>query len=282
MGKGTKLTLAVLALAVGILFAVTRSGHGQVVRVKDNREVPFQEMLRDLKTARLVYVGEIHDVQADHDFQLRVIRALEEAGVPLAVGMEMFTGESQAALDRWVAGELDEKSFRAVYFRNWQMPWHLYGKILLYAREKRIPLVGLNIPREIARKVARHGFASLSPAEKSQLVPNVTCNVDTEYMAMVRRAYADHAPEKDLFKNFCEAQQLWNKSMAFHIVQFARRNPGRTMVVITGAGHAMRGGIQAEVQQLEPGLTSRIVLPASRAQRGEVTPADADYLWFSP
>ncbi|WP_282000636.1 ChaN family lipoprotein [Geotalea uraniireducens] len=281
MGRRAKMVVPLAVLAAVILLAVASRGHDLIVRVKDNREIPFHEMVREIKAARLVYVGEIHDVQADHDFQLRVIRALAEAGVPLAIGMEMFTAESQEALDRWTAGALAEKEFREVYYRNWQMPWHFYGAILCYAREKRIPVVGLNIPREIARKVARHGFASLAPEEKARLVPNVTCDVNSAYMEMVRRAYADHAPEKDLFRNFCEAQQLWNKSMAFHIVRFARRNPGRTMVVITGAGHAIRGGIPAEVAGDDPALGGWVILPDSRAHRGEVTVADADYLWLT-
>lgn len=271
----------VLILVVTAVVARNCFSHDLVVRLKDRKEIPFGEMVADLKGAQVIYVGETHDNPDHHDLQLRIIRELHRAGVPLAIGMEMFAAGSQKDLDRWVAGKIDKAAFQQIYFRNWNMPWSLYGDILLFARDKGIPLVGLNLPREVTRKVARQGFESLTPQERRQLPPNITCDVDDAYMAMIRRSYSDHDTSAKTFKNFCEAQMLWNKSMAFHMLEYLRKNPRRTVVVITGSGHAIRGGMPVQVDRERPGIASRVVLPDPVVHDGAITVADADYLWLS-
>lgn len=271
----------VLILVVAAAAARNCFSHDLVVRLKDRKEIPFGEMVADLKGAQVIYVGETHDNPDHHDLQLRIIRELHRAGVPLAIGMEMFAAGSQKDLDRWVAGKIDKAAFQQIYLRNWNMPWSLYGDILLFARHKGIPLVGLNLPREVTRKVARQGFESLTPQERRQLPPNITCDVDDAYMAMIRRSYSDHDTSAKTFKNFCEAQMLWNKSMAFHMLEYLRKNPRRTVVVITGSGHAIRGGMPVQVDRERPGIASRVVLPDPVVHDGAITVADADYLWLS-
>jgi len=59
--------------------------------------------------------------------------------------------------------------------------------IFEYAREKRIPLVGLNVPRDVTRQVALEGFQSLSRKDKAR-IHSVTCRVDREYMDFIKRA----------------------------------------------------------------------------------------------
>lgn len=270
-----------LILVVTAVVARNSFSHDLIVRLKDRREIPFSEMVTDLKGAKVIYVGEIHDNPDHHDLQLRIIRELHRAGVPLAIGMEVFTAGSQNDLDRWVAGKIDKAAFQRIYLRNWNMPWPLYGDILLFAREKGIPLVGLNVPREVTSKVARQGFESLSPQERRQLPPSITCDVDSAYMAMIRRSYSDHDTSAKTFKNFCEAQMLWNKSMAYHLLEYLKKNPGRTVVVIAGSGHAIRGGMPVQVDREKPGLKSRVVLPDPVVHNGSLTVDEVDYLWLS-
>jgi hypothetical protein len=69
---------------------------------------------------------------------------------------------------------------RRAFARNWSQDWHLYRDIFLYCRERSIPLVGLNVPRSITRKVARNGFESLNSEEIGKLPP-IVCRVDRDY-----------------------------------------------------------------------------------------------------
>ena len=270
-----------LVLALALLPARTGFGHDLIVRVRDGRQISFAEMLRALKGGQVIYVGETHDNPYHHGLQLRIIRELHRAGKPLAIGMEMFTAESQKELDRWTAGRLSQESFQKLYLREWSAPWPLYGEILLFARDNRIPLVGLNIPREITRKVSRQGFDSLTRAERRRLPPDITCDVDPPYMAMIRRSFSNHDPGTGTFRNFCEAQMLWNKAMAFHLLEFVRKNPARTLVVIAGSGHVIRGGMPTQAAKVNASLAGIVVLPDPAIPAPGVTLADADYLWLS-
>ena len=129
--------------------------------INRGREVSLAEAIPALKQNRIILIGEHHNNIKHHAAQLMIIRALAESGAPVAVGLEMFRSDSQPALDRWVAGKMDAAEFKKIYFDNWNYPWADYGMILDYAREAKIPLIGLNVPMEIPRQVAQEGFQSL-------------------------------------------------------------------------------------------------------------------------
>jgi uncharacterized iron-regulated protein len=156
----------------------------------------------------------------------------------------------------------------------------MYRHIFIYARQHAIPLVGLNVPREVTRKVAREGFEALTPAEKKELPEAITCDVDAAYMALVRRAFVAHGQGEKLFVRFCEAQMIWNKAMAWRLQEYMGGDPGKTVIVLTGKGHAMKPGIPREITN--GGVVQyRVILPEDEIfRRGTVTLADADYLFM--
>jgi uncharacterized iron-regulated protein len=270
------------ALFIALLVAVPAFGHitddQPVYRARDGETITFRQMLDELKGTDVVVIGESHDSPEHHQLQLAVIDAYRQAETPLAVGMEMFTADSQGQLDRWTNGTLDKSSFIRLYYRNWQMPWPLYSEILLYTREHRIPLVGLNIDPGIPKKVARKGFNSLTKNELKKIPPGVTCNVDPEYLAFIREIYSSHNKRDKSFTHFCEAQRLWNSFMASGIADYVRRNNGKTMVVLTGTGHAVKSGIPAELEHATD-ISCKVILPEfPELSPDVVTSDDADYI----
>jgi len=270
--------LLLLCMVVTALFPAKGFSAELVLRVKDGAVVPFKQMIDDVKNADIVFVGEVHNMYKHHRDQLSVISAFHEADLPLAVGLEMFRADSQGTLDAWIGGSLSPDRFLAAYKDNWDLPLLLYRDIFLYVREHKIPLIGLNISDGVAARVARQGFAALSPAEKKALPPGISCNVDEKYMQFIRRAYADHSRSRT-FLNFCEAQMVRDKSMAWHLIAYGKKNPKRTMVVLAGVGHAWKRGV-AEQVALESKLTIRSILPylPGQVDRQSVTIRDADYL----
>jgi uncharacterized iron-regulated protein len=274
---------ALIGLAL-VLVACTAAeeslGTDRVLRLSDGAVISFGEMVQDLKTADLVFVGELHDNVGHHQLQLGIMRALHETDDPLAVGLEMFRAESQHHLERWVAGKKSLDEFLPVWYDNWRLPWPLYRDIFLYSREHSIPLIGLNVPSAITRKVARQGFSSLTKEELKNLPSGISCNVDPKYREFISRAYSDdgHVSRKN-FNHFCEAQMVWDKTMAWHLVRYLARTPGVTIVVLAGIGHAWKPGIPAHVQELAK-RSFRVVLPEmdSRVDKDHLTVADADYL----
>ncbi|KAF0221396.1 MAG: hypothetical protein FD174_534 [Geobacteraceae bacterium] len=267
------LVCATVVLLTGRCFSTERA-----VRVSDGSVIGFDRMIREVKGAKLVFVGEVHDQKAHHEAQLRTIKALHKAGTPIAIGLEMFTADSQHDLDRWVAGRMEKERFIRLYYDNWQMPWPLYGDILHYARQNRIPLIGLNVPRDVAQKVSSKGFAALTRDEKKKLPSGITCDVDAAYTEFIKKAYAQHARNDKSFIHFCEAQMLWNKTMAWHLARFLEKHPKYTVVVLVGAGHALKRGIPAEVEAIS-GFNCKVILPEmSDMPARAVTGGDADYV----
>lgn len=279
--KNTSFILLIAAFVAQFCFAGELfSEQKKVFRVSDRSEIKFEQMLKDLKSANLIFVGETHDREEHHRLQLDVVKELKESGVLLAVGFEMFTAENQNEIDQWVAGKLPLDDFIKVYYKNWNFPWPLYKDIFLYVRNHKIPSIGLNLPPEITRKVAKSGFSSLSDKEREKLPPEISCNVSEQYMRFIRRAYSIHQHGRRQFMHFCEAQLLWDQVMAHNLVNLLKKNPNRTVIVITGNGHAWKGGIPEQVKKLSKNINYKVLLPAvpGHIEPGNIKPSDADYI----
>jgi len=262
------------------LVAAAANAHPHIVRASDRVEIPYTEMLRDLATAQVIFIGELHDHDGHHQAQLSIIRALRNEAAPLAIGLEMFRRDSQPALDRWVGGSYPQARFLRDFEDNWSM-WEKYREIFDYARQQQVRMLGLNIPREISARVARHGFAALSDSDR-QLLGNVQCVVDPEYAELIRRALGVHAGHGQDFLFFCEAQMLWDTMMARHLAEFLKANPDFRVVVLTGSAHAWKFGMPRQLLK-QMAVEYRVVLPEidGRITRDQVSPETVDYLWLN-
>jgi uncharacterized iron-regulated protein len=132
----------------------------------------------------------------------------------------------------------------------------------------------------ITRKVAKSGFASLTKEELITLPPDVGCAVDKHYMEFIRRAYTMHGHGDREFFFFCQAQLLWDQVMARNLIEYLKKNPDRTIVVLTGNGHAWKRGIPEQVRLLSDKTRYRVILPVTPGHIDSrfITIDDADYL----
>ena len=232
----------------------------------------------------MVLVGEQHDVEAHHQVQREIIAAIKMSGRPTAVGLEMFERRNQQILDAWVAGTLTEESMAMAFAENWDgRLWPQYRPIFAYCRQQKIPMVGLNVPREITRQVARQGFGSLS-AEQRGTLPLVACVIDPEYEDALRGLLGPHGMDQNTFTRFCEAQLVWDTAMAHNALEYLKTNPGATIAVLAGQVHAWRKAIPAQVRRFSDSVVPVSIMPATQGglTRETVRPADADYLVISP
>lgn len=199
---------AILGWLPAVLLTLTVPAQAHIYDVATRDDTTLPAMLKDLGTVRLVFIGELHDNAGHHQAQLQVIRALHEAGVPVTIGLEMFRRDSQGALDLWTKGSLSEPGFEKIFAQNWSL-WPLYRDIFRFARQAKIPMIGLNIRRNITEQVAKAGFGSLSAEQRGDL-PLVRCDVAPEYQAYIRRVLGEHVHNGVMFRNFCEAQMVWD------------------------------------------------------------------------
>jgi uncharacterized iron-regulated protein len=250
----------------------------RMLDLNQEKELLMAQALSRLKENRIILVGERHSNKRHHRAQLSVIHALNEAGIQVAIGLEMFRKDSQPALDRWISGDIDEKRFEKIYYDNWRYPWPVYRMIFVYARDYQVPLIGLNVPREITRQVSREGFKSLSQKQKGKLA-EVSCIVDQEYMNYIRKSFGGHAHGRLNFIYFCEAQLVWDSAMAVYALDYLKRNPDAVVVILTGTGHAQKGAIPRQIRA-RSNLPYAVILPeiSGSIDAETISNKEADYI----
>ena len=103
--------------------------------------------------------------------------------------------------------------------------------------------------------------------------------MDPDYMEFVKSAHGAHPHGGMNFDYFCEAQLVWDKAMAVHALEFLDFHPGRTMIILTGTGHAWKKAIPEQIRQRSP-LDCSVILPEvpGAIEKGRITSDDADYL----
>ena len=275
-----KSTLIFFLITLSACMGASPSGRSDltIYHLDAGRQTSLAELVPALMQQRIIIVGEHHTNEQHHQAQLRVIQSLKEAGADVVVGLEMFRSDSQKELNRWVSGELTESEFKKVYFDNWNFPWKVYRMIFDYARQERVPMIGLNVARDITGQVAREGFGSLSEKQRGKL-SNVTCRVDDAYMDYIRKAFGAHGHGKMDFTYFCEAQLVWDTIMAVNTLDYLKANPDTIVVLLCGAGHARKGAIPRQIRSRSD-VAHVVLLPeaADSISVDTLTAEDADYL----
>ncbi|MBU5615151.1 ChaN family lipoprotein [Geomonas azotofigens] len=257
---------------------------GDIVHLPTGTLVTRQQMLDVVTDARVVYVGETHDNPAAHRLELDALKALEERHPgKAALGMEMFVRSQQPVLDRWVAGDLDEKAFLKAsrWYDNWKMDFAYYRDLLLYAKEKHIPVVALNAEKELVQAVRSKPLEELTPEQKAQL-PEMDFS-DPYQRAQTESMFSGHDSHgKMAVEGFTRAQTLWDETMAESAVRYLTSPAGkeRHLLVVAGGNHvsygfgiprrvfrrlptsyATIGGRELAVQRAEKPVTMEVVLP---------------------
>jgi uncharacterized iron-regulated protein len=246
--------------------------------LQNNKELFLADAISDLKKNRIILVGEHHTNRNHHFGQLNVIQSLKEAGFQVAIGLEMFRHDSQKALDHWVAGDIGEAEFQKIYYDNWTYPWSAYQMIFEYAKKEKIPMIGLNVPRDITRQVSRKGFNSLTEEQKGKLA-EVSCRVDKEYMDYIKKAFGGHGHGQLNFIYFCEAQLVWDSAMAVHTLAYLKKNPNAVVVLLAGAGHVQKGAVPRQIS-IRSQIPHAVILPRIEGiiDPQTVSIKDADYI----
>lgn len=203
-----------------------------------------QDIINDLKSANIIYLGENHDSIADHQAQLQIIEALAQNNPQIAIGLEMFQRPYQQYLDQYLAGTISETELRekTEYDERWGFDWEFYAPILRFAKNNGLRLIALNTSTEISRQVATDGLDSLSP-EQRLLIPPISA-IDTTnqgYRQLLGEIYQQHLHgqqgNSNDFERFFTVQVLWDETMAETIAKFHQNQPHYQIIVLAGKGH---------------------------------------------
>lgn len=132
---------------------------------------------KELKSKKVVIIGEVHSNPCHHRLEFEIIKALakDNQKVPtVAIGLEAFYRQHQAALDRYV---FIHKDFQKLQDEtNWREVWgfdlNFYAKIFNFAAQHGIRLVGLNCPYPLVKLVSQYGLQNI-PDNLKPFLPSI-------------------------------------------------------------------------------------------------------------
>jgi uncharacterized iron-regulated protein len=244
------------------------------------------KILDKLKEADVIYLGETHDRQEDHQAQLKIIESLHRKNQGrVAIAMEMFQRPYQNVLDRYINREISEAEMLAQteYEERWGFDWENYRAIAEFARTNRIPIIAINTPTEVSRKVARQGLDKLTPEETKYLPAEGEIDLsNAEYKAKIRKVYEQHVAHargrSSNFDRFFLTQVLWDETMAESIAEFSKSHPKTQVIVLVGRGHIAYGyGIPSRVaRRLDEIEQFSVVFNEEESVKSNKV---ADFLW---
>jgi len=222
-------------------------GLGAIMSGGTGAAVGFDQMIRDMKSSRFVYVGETHNSLPMHEIQFQVLRALYAQDRDLAVGLEMLPVTAQETLNRWTSGILTKDEFiREVrWYVNWNFNFGFYEKIFDFAKEHRLPVFALNVPREIITKIRMQGWDALTGEEK-RFIPKAPDLTNQDHRALIRKIFeSSEIPHQMkgagldmMFEGLYRGQSAWDEVMSANAVKGAE-SEGRRLVVCAGSGHLL-------------------------------------------
>jgi len=265
-----------------------------IYHVASGDRLDREELLGRLSSVPYIVFGERHDSRWQHRRQASLYRALTgEVGRDLALGMEMFQRPFQQPLDAYVAGEIDEATMleRTEWESRWGFEARLYRPLWRRAKAKGLPVVALNLRREISERIARVGLEGLEADLRERLPPRIDTSIASQ-REYVRRAFERHEMSGTMeFEPFLEAQAAWDETMAATALEALReRDRLDGIFIVAGRAHARADfGIPRRLERrLSEDAEGSVVsiLPVDRRSGVDLAAhreaADADFIWIGP
>jgi uncharacterized iron-regulated protein len=261
--------------------------------VQARRVIAFDSLVDAVAAADVVAIGEEHhhpDIQA---FALHLLQAVaQRRPQQLALAMEFLERDQQATVDAYLAGTIDQLTLQnrlgvsAAFMRD-------YFPLLQYARQQALPVIAMNIPRRIARQVAREGLEKtlqqLSSRDRAHLPVALSAIAPSYRGYFLQAVAAHHQVHGEQAEYFVQASHLKDDTMAESLARFLAARPGYTIVALAGRFHFDYGkAIPALLQQrrqhtVMPRITAMAVAEDRVIDLQQYARDDlAHYLRFSP
>ncbi len=248
-------------------FTHTFSNQARLMVVKKPKTL--QNLAKEVEKAKIIYASESHTNMSHHLNQLRIIKALVQAGKDVTIAMEMFQKPFQKALDDYIANKIDLNTFlkQSQYYKRWKFNYDYYKPILDYAKKHQLKVLAINIDRKIVRNVNKTGLLSIK--EKNQL-PLKVDQSSILYKKNISEVYKEHLTNKNSHSKkapspfaqdfFFQSQLIWDEAMSENIVNYMNKYPKKTLIVLVGSGHVKNHyGIPKRVYK-DTKLPYRVVL----------------------
>jgi len=235
-----------------------------VTRGSENVRLTVDDLVDRLVEGDVIFVGEVHDDSLTHIVEHELLKRVSRHHRDLGVALEMFERDVQEVLDGYLSGRLTENDFLAVS-RPWRNYRTAYRPLVEFARENRLPVLAMNIPRRYANRVAvmgERGLAALADSEKVWIARELK-PLDDEYrrwfMEQIREARPGPMKRFDP-ENLYKAQCIKDDTMAESIKMFRDTHPGVKVISYQGDFHSAFGlGVVKKLRLLDPSVKTVVV-----------------------
>jgi uncharacterized iron-regulated protein len=275
------------------------------------RTTGARELLLDMASRDVVLLGEWHNDDDHHRWQVQTLAALAALRPGMVIGFEMFPRRLQPVLERWVNGELTLEQFivQSEWDTVWGMPFEQYLPLFQFARINRIPMLALNVGRKLIRAVAANGWDGVPPSEREgvgrALAPSKAYR---DFLFDIYNQHGQHSRDESsagetdeadsarerarAFDRFVESQTTWDRAMAEVLAQrvlavrfsdSADASAPPLVVGIIGSGHLNHGyGVPHQLRDLGVGNTGVLLPMDVDTDCKELTPDLADAIFALP
>ncbi|MFN7171518.1 MAG: ChaN family lipoprotein [Fimbriimonadaceae bacterium] len=258
---------------------------GTIVDTRTGKVVSAKDIAEEAAKHRFLFLGESHQTRAHHALQAEIMRELVGSGRKTVAGIEYLTRPMQAPLSRYASGEIDRAKFleEAEWKTQWGFDFAAYAPIFEVAREHKLPMVALNVPRDWVRAVGRGGLSALTDEQRAELPKEIYLGNEDHRKVFVALT-GGHPLAGERGENFYSAQVLWDEGMADTAIRWLEKNNPEddvTFVVLTGSGHVMYDqGINFRVQR-RLGKSGPSVVMLTSAEPVTVSRGLADYVYIA-
>ena len=256
------------------------------------RFVSFEALAQGLTKAQVIALGEEHYHPDILTFALRLVTTLtEQRARRLALALEFLERDMQPDIEAYLQGTIDETTLQqqikatAAFMR-------LYFPLLQYARQHGLAVLAPNVPRRLARRVAKEGLQdtlATLPEHERHYMPAMPAMATARYRDYLLKALAGvHVLQTSEIEPFVEAAHLKDDTMAESLALFLDKAPDVTVLLLAGRFHTDYGtAIPALLLQQRPHLniqriTAMPIEPTSTVALHQLVQEDlAEYVWFT-
>jgi len=221
-------------------YKITKVEKDQIMQTNDEKMVSVEEMVKANPSTDVFVIGEAHTSYECHTFQEAFIEALYKDNPKVVVGFEFFLREHDEYLEQWRLGKITEEELlkKTGWYKKTSYNYGYTRLIMDLIKKYKIKVIGLNISRDILRKVSRKGFGTLDKEEKA-LFPTIGIyNKEHEYF--IKSIFGSFGVQVPMwFTNIYNAQKCWDVIMAESMRRTLAKPgfKGYRGVIIAGSNH---------------------------------------------
>lgn len=225
--------------------------------------LPLQQLVKELKNADVILVGEWHSHAGTHKFQTDLFAAMNQSGLPTTLAMEQFSRDKQDLINDYLNGEIGEQTL-IQQGNAWPNYTSDYRPLVEYARLNKLNVIAANAPKKTVKCIGRKGLGwtqNLSKEERGFIAENIDTS-DSPYKQKFMASMHHGKPEQTA--NQYAAQVTWDETMAESIVHYLNKNSDKKVLLTAGKFHVSDGlGTAASIQRRNPDLNIAIIEPVT-------------------